>query len=108
MSYFQSHIVDISLSHCGFARIVNCGSNLSATSNVTCFGTSASGIISVNGMIIRGDATPHCKISGISRGYSKAISDVFVIELRAGKLQINLDSLPSRLYLGSPFSISCT
>ena len=108
MSYFQNHVVDISLSQCGFARIVNCGSNLSATSNVTCFGTSASGRISVNGMIIRGDATPHCKISGISRGYLRAVSDVFVIEIRAIKLQINSDSLPTRLYLGSPFSISCT
>jgi hypothetical protein len=107
MSFFQSHIIDITLSQCGVAIIATCGSNLSSTSNRTCTGLSMNGIIHVNGMIIREDATTSCKIMGTSRNYLSAISDSFTIEIRAANLRVNLNSFPTRLYLGSPFSVSC-
>jgi len=106
MSFFQTHIIDISLSNCGVAHFANCGSNLSATSSVSCSGTSLSGIIGIAGMTIRGDATLACMITGTTRGYSSPISDLFTIELRAAVLQVNLDFFPSTIFLGSPFSIS--
>ena len=107
MSFFQTHTIDVSLSHCGVAHIANCGSALSATSNVSCSGTSISGIIGNVGMTIRGDATSACMITGVSRGYSSPVSDLFTIELRAAVLLVNLDFLPSTIFLGSPFSLSC-
>ena len=107
MSFFQSHRIDLTLSHCGIAEIAACGSNLSSTSNVTCTGLSTNGIISIEGMTIRGDATTSCKITCISRNYSSTIYDSFSIEIRAANLRVNLNSFPSRLYLGSPFSVSC-
>ena len=107
MSLFQTHVIDITLSQCGIARIASCGATLSATSNITCTGASANGIIGVIGMIIRGDATTSCKITCTSRNYFTALSDSFEIEIRAANLHVNMTALPSRLYLGSPFSISC-
>jgi hypothetical protein len=107
MSFFHTHIIDITLSHCGFARISNCGSNMSLTSNVSCSGTSSFGSISIDGMIVRGDATTSCEITCKSRNYSSIIFDSFAIEIRASNLYVNLNSFPSRLYLGSPFSVSC-
>lgn len=107
MSFFESHLIDLSLSQCGMARIASCGSNMLKTSDLTCSGISVSGFININQFIIRGDATKTCKISCASRGYSSLVSDMFTIELRAAKLKVDLNSVPSPLYLGSPFSISC-
>jgi hypothetical protein len=58
-------------------------------------------------MIVRGDATTSCEITCKSRNYSSIIFDSFAIEIRASNLYVNLNSFPSRLYLGSPFSVSC-
>ena len=80
MSFFQTHVIDITLSQCGIARIASCGANLSATSNITCTGASANGIIGVIGMMIRGDATTSCKITCTSRNYFTTLSDSFEIE----------------------------
>jgi hypothetical protein len=58
-------------------------------------------------MIIRGDASKKCQIMAISYEKSNPISQFFIIELRAANLHVNLDSFPTHLFLGSPFSISC-
>ena len=107
MTFFQTHVIDMSLSQCGTAHIASCGSNMSKISDVACSGTSIYGIIDINRLTIRGDATKSCKITCSSRGYSSPVSDIFTIELRAALLKVNLNSVPSPLYLGDLFSISC-